>query len=108
MIQDNDAILTALFWSMLAGLGGAVKYVATVIRSSEVISNRKFISMIFANVFISSFCGLMGGLLLQTLTQDPIWGFLASGIFGYIGTTSIDYVIIALQKKILIHPKSHE
>lgn len=100
MMNDTETLVKALFWSVLAGFGGAVKYVAFVIRSSDVISNRKFVSMLFANVFISSFCGLMGGLLVKTMTNSETWHMIAAGTFGYLGTQGLDYVILALQKKI--------
>ena len=105
MQEQTDTLVKAIFWSMLAGFGGAVKYVAFVIRSSEMISNRKFVSMLFANVFISSFCGLMGGLLIKTITNSETWHMIAAGTFGYLGTQGLDYVIIALQKKISL-PKN--
>jgi hypothetical protein len=87
-------------WFLLAGVGGGVKYVSTVIRSPVRVSNRHFLALLSANIFISSFCGLMGGLLMTTLTQDSTWTYLASGLSGYLGTQSLDVVMLALKRKI--------
>lgn len=87
-------------WGLLAGFGGAVKYVSAVIRGNEVVTNRRFLALLFANIFISSFCGLMGGLVITTITADPTWAYLACGLFGYLGTQGLDILILALKKKV--------
>jgi hypothetical protein len=100
MQEQHDTIVNALVWGTLAGFGGMVKYISTVIRSSDLVSNQRFVVLLAANAFISSFCGLMGGLLLTTVTDERGWQYLASGIFGYLGTTGLDFILIALKKKI--------
>ncbi len=97
---EQVTALTAALWLLLAAFGGAVKYISGVLRSSEIISNRRFFVLLFANVFISSFCGLMGGFLASTVTSEPTWNFVASGLFGYLGTTTMDWLVLALRKKI--------
>lgn len=87
-------------WFLLAGAGGAVKYVSTVIRSSDRVSNRRFLLLLAANTFISSFCGLIGSLLMSTLTSQWQWHGIAAGVCGYLGTQSLDLVMLALKRKI--------
>lgn len=87
-------------WGVVAGFGGAVKYLAAVIRSSESLSQRRFVFLLIANMLISSFCGLIGGLLMTTMTSDQTWTFLGAGIFGYAGTQGLDIAIFAVRKKI--------
>jgi hypothetical protein len=86
--------------ALLASFGGAVKYISGVIRSAERISNRRFLFLLAANIFISSFCGLMGGLLVNALTNDTQWAYIGSGLIGYLGTQGMDIVLLSLQKKI--------
>ena len=89
-----------LAWGALAGFGGAVKYVAAILRSEQKVSNRRFLALLSANMFISSFCGLMGAMLVSTFTNEMMWHGLAAGMFGYTGTAGLDWVMIALKKKI--------
>ena len=101
MLTEDWSIYTkVLVWGSLAGLGGAAKYISAVIRSSEIISQRRFLLLLFANMFVSSFSGLMGGLLTTTLTSDATWPYIASGLFGYLGTQGMDIMLLALKKKI--------
>jgi hypothetical protein len=86
--------------ALLAAFGGAVKYVAAVLRSANTVTQRRFVALLLANVFISSFCGLMGMFLVKTATDSLAWLGLASGMFGYLGTTGLDIVILSLRKKI--------
>lgn len=102
---DESAALTEKLLKLstfggLAGFGGAVKYVSAVIKKPERISHRRFLLLLFANIFISSFCGLMGGLLVGALKLDVAWQYIGSGIFGYAGTHGLDLVMLALKRKI--------
>ena len=98
--EDSSIYINVMVWGVLAGIGGAAKYISTVIRSAETISNRRFLLLLFANIFVSSFSGLMGGLLMTTVSADPTWSFIASGLFGYLGTQGLDVLLSALKKKI--------
>lgn len=98
--------LNFVFWMVLAGFGGAVKYISGVIRSNESVSNRRFLLLLAANIFISSFCGMMGLLLVSTFTESLAWYGIAAGMFGYIGTQGLDIVLLALKKKISLTSSS--
>ena len=100
MNEHAPTIEKILGWGLVAGFGGSVKYVSIVIKSPEHLSNRRFVILLLANVFISSFCGLMGGLLTTTVTTEQSWTFLASGIFGYLGTNGLDIVLLNMKRKI--------
>lgn len=97
---DRDEMEQFIGWALLAAFGGAVKYISAVLRTNTLVSNRRFVMLLIANVFISSFCGLMGGLLLTTLTDNITWQYLSCGIFGYLGTQGLDIIVLILKKKI--------
>lgn len=99
--MDRDQIEPIFFSAVLAAFGGAVKYVASVIRSKDKISNRRFLLLLAANMFISAFCGIMGLLMLIAagVTSIAIYG-MGAGMFGYMGTQALDIVMLALKKKI--------
>jgi|CXWL01.1.fsa_nt_gi hypothetical protein len=103
--HDPATVEKVVTWGFLAGFGGAVKYVSTVIRGSQTVSKRRFIFLLAANTFISSFCGLMGGLLAATATTERLWTYISAGIFGYIGTQALDMVLFAVKRK--IEPNAH-
>ena len=86
--------------AIVAGLGGAVKYISMVIRTNDNPSRRRFILLLSANIFISSFCGMMGLFLVATFTKSLAWYGLAAGMFGYIGTQGLDIALLSLRKKI--------
>jgi len=88
-----------LWWVALAGFGGAVKYVSFVIRTDSQFSWRRFAALLVANVFVSSFCGLMGGLLASAFKLDMVWQYLACGTFGYLGTQGLDIIILVVKRK---------
>src|SRR4051812_26470476 len=96
-VEEVPRYVQLLVWFFLAGFGGAVKYVSAVIRSPERVSNRRFLTLLAANSVVSTFCGLMGGLAVAG--AGGTWPYLASGLFGYLGTQGLDYLLIALQKK---------
>jgi hypothetical protein len=100
MREESDTIINVVLWGALAGFGGAVKYVASVIRSPTAISYRRFLLLLAANTFISSFCGLMGLLLAFTLTNNwAIHGLLSGGV-GYLGIQGLDMVLFVVKRKI--------
>lgn len=100
MQEEQDTFVKVIMWSSLAGIGGAVKYVSTVIRSTEAVSNRRFFLLLAANMFISSFCGLMGMLLAMNMTDSWALHGLTAGGIGYMGTTGLDLVILNMKNKI--------
>lgn len=106
MQQEVAEIEKIVVWGLLAGFGGAVKYVSAVIRAQELVTNRRFMMLLGANMFISSFCGLMGAMLISTVTKEIMWHGLAAGMFGYVGTYSLDMTMMALQKKVGIRPEA--
>jgi hypothetical protein len=100
--MDHEPISTrtVILCLLLASLGGAVKYIAAVLKSPEPVTNRRFWWLLAANMFVSSFCGLMGVLLVSAVTADPAWHGLTAGMFGYLGTSALDMVMFAMRKKI--------
>jgi hypothetical protein len=98
--DDLPHYVSVFGWLMLAGLGGAVKYTSTVIRGAERISHRRFLGLLCANIFISSFCGLIGTLLVSTISRSWEWHGIAAGTFGYLGTQGLDVIILTLRKKV--------
>lgn len=97
---ETVTAMTAALWLLLAAFGGAVKYISAVLRSPETVSNRRFFVLLFANVFISAFCGLMGGMVTSLVTDDLLAHFAASGLLGYLGTQGLDITILALRKRV--------
>lgn len=93
-----------LVWAFLAGLGGAVKFVSASLRDGSYMSPRRFILLLGANVLISGFSGLMGALLLSTITQDHNVHLIAAGMFGYLGTQGLDIIALALRKRASLEP----
>ncbi len=93
-----------LLWAFLAGAGGAVKFIGGMLRSPENISRRRFVAMLVANMVISGFAGLIGALLMSTVTPDPTWQNIAAGIIGYLGTQGLDLIALGVQRKLSIAP----
>lgn len=93
-----------LVWAFLAGMGGAVKFVSASLRESTVMSPRRFLLLLGANVLISGFSGLMGALLLSTITPDHNFHLIAAGMFGYLGTQGLDIIALALRKRASLDP----
>ncbi len=101
MIENEPTTLQKLLiWAFLAGGGGGVKFIAGMLRSPEIVSRRRFVTMLLANVTISGFAGLMGALFMSTLTPDPTWQFIAAGIVGYLGTQGLDMIALGVQRKL--------
>lgn len=100
LTEDWSIYMKVFVWGSLAGAGGAAKFISGVLRSSESISQRRFVVLLVANMFVSSFAGLMGGLIATTVTHDATWPYIASGLFGYLGTQGMDILLLALKKKI--------
>ncbi|MGE0536632.1 MAG: phage holin family protein [Pirellulales bacterium] len=100
MNNEPTIIEKFILWGMLAGFGGAVKFVAGVLRSPDIISRRRFACMLGANMAISGFAGLMGALVMSTLTPDNTWQFIAAGIVGYLGTQGLDMIALGVQRKL--------
>ncbi len=100
LTEDWSIYAKVAIWGSLAGAGGAAKFISSVLRNSQSISQRRFCVLLLANMFVSSFAGLMGGLIATTMTHDATWPYIASGLFGYLGTQGMDILLLALKKKI--------
>ncbi len=99
MMQDEPTLAQVFYWTLLASVGGAAKYFVSSLKT-PVRDMRHFITLLLINVFISGFSGLMGALVVSTITTDVQWHLIASGIFGYLGTQGLDIIMLLLQKKI--------
>jgi hypothetical protein len=87
-------------WALLAGAGGAVKFVSASLRNNAAMSSRRFMILLGANMLISGFAGLIGALLFSVISPEPALGAIAAGIFGYMGTQGLDIIALTMSKKI--------
>lgn len=86
-------------WGVLAGMGGAVKFISVSLRSKDKMTPQRFLLLLAANVFISGFSGLMGALVFSTLSPDRTWQLVAAGVGGYMGTLLLDSLALSMSKK---------
>ena len=100
MQDDPSTIEKVIGWGVLAGMGGAVKYVSIVLKSTERIVIRRFLALSIGNTFVSSFCGIIGGLFVSAMDWSRTWQFAAAGIIGYLGPQGLDIIILSVKKKI--------
>jgi LydA holin phage, holin superfamily III len=100
VLFQKDEFAQLALGTVLAATGGAVKYISAVINSTERVSHRRFLTLLVANIFISAFCGVMAILLAFTVTHNWLYAGMSAGMFGYMGPQSLDWVMLALQKKI--------
>lgn len=89
-----------LAWGLLAGAGGAVRFVSVMMRTKGHISSRRFLVLLVGNVFVSGFSGLIGALAFSTFSSNHIWQMIAAGVFGYGGTQVLDFLALAMQRKV--------
>ena len=89
-----------VLWALLAGAGGAVKFVSAALRNNATMSAKRFLALLTANVFISGFAGLIGALVFSLISPEPALQAIAAGIFGYLGTQGLDIIALTMSKKI--------
>jgi hypothetical protein len=100
MINDESPSLAQIvYWTLLAGVGGAVKYLVTTLKN-PVANVRHFVTMMFVNTVIGTFSGFMAALFISTFTPDKQLQWLVAGGFGYLGTQGIDIITLIVQKKV--------
>jgi LydA holin phage, holin superfamily III len=102
--SELAAVFKFFLFAVLAGCGGAVKFISASLRTNTTMSPRRFLFLLGANVFISGFSGLMGALIFSTISPDRNWQLIAAGVFGYLGTTGLDVISLALSKRMLGDP----
>ena len=93
-----------VIWALLAGSGGAVKFVSAQLRNNQTMSSRRFMLLLGANVLISGFAGLMGAMLFSLFSSEPAAQAIAAGIFGYLGTQGLDNIALTMIKKLTNEP----
>jgi hypothetical protein len=96
---DTPLYLKLLSWGVLAGMGGAVKFISASLKNRDALSPRRFLMLLAANVFISGFSGLMGALVFSTLSPDRTWQLVAAGVGGYMGTLLLDSLALTMSRK---------
>lgn len=103
--EHTPYLIRLIQFGVLAGMGGATKFISTSLKSTEKMSNRRFLVLLIANVFISGFSGLMGALMFSTVSPDITLQSVAAGIFGYIGAQGLDIIALTMQKKFFDKPQ---
>lgn len=83
-------VTKVLEWAAIAGIGGVVRFVAERMKSDVSLSRTKYAVLVVSNGFVSGFSGLMGALLISTLTHDHVLHLFAAGMFGYYGTQGVE------------------
>lgn len=102
MNDETPTIVKVVLWGALAGFGGAVKYVSIVLKAGDLVSLRRFLGLLAGNTFVSSFCGIMGGLLANALGWSQVWQFAVAGSIGYLGPQGMDLIILLIKGKFQI------
>jgi len=103
-LEDPPLYAKLIAWGVLAGAGGAVKFVSAALKNPTLMSSRRFLVLLAANVFISGFSGLMGALLFATISPDHNLQLIAAGVFGYLGTQGLDIIALTMTKKVTNTP----
>lgn len=103
-MSSRDTLLSVLLWSLMAGLGGVVRFVARTLQNSGQLEFTRQAILIYAlklfgNAVISGFCGLMGALAVSTLTADTTWHLVAAGVFGYLGIEGLEFLSQTVKRK---------
>jgi hypothetical protein len=96
---DTPLVLKLLSWGVLAGMGGAVKFISASLKNRDALSPRRFMLLLTANVFISGFSGLIMALVFSTLSPDRTWQLVAAGVGGYAGTQILDVLALTMSRK---------
>lgn len=109
LVNDRIDLVRILLWSLLAGTGGVVRFVSKSVQSDDPYNFNRvavaaFLMRLFANACISGFSGLMGALLVSTLTTDATWTYIGAGAMGYLGVEGLDYLSRFVRDKFLPRP----
>jgi len=97
---EPSSYLQMVAFGVLAGMGGATKFVSVALKSREPMSMRRFGTLLAANVLVSGFSGLIGALWFSTLTPDRTLQLVAAGVFGYAGPQMLDLLVLTMQRKV--------
>lgn len=85
-LSGNELIIA--LWGLL---GGVIRALDTAVRDNAVPS----VGQILANVLVAGFCGWVAARVVGSI--DPDWVTVAAGTGGYLGTRTIDVILIAVQ-----------
>lgn len=97
MQNKNDILM----WLLLAMGGGGARFLSDrMAADAPIISRGKFIFLGLANLFVSGFSGIMGVLMIGTVTPEPTLHGAAAGIFGFAGVKGIEMLSQKLSDKI--------
>jgi len=98
-MSNRIEIVQAVEWIALACTGGMVRYVSKRLESKEKFAPLRDLLFILANGLISGFSGLMGALVVSTVTEDHVYHLVAAGVFGYYGTQGIERASVYLMNR---------
>src|SRR3990167_8542384 len=107
MSQKID-LLTAAIWTLLAGAGGAVRYLSSQMRKGEKICAKTLCLMLFVNSFISGFSGLMLALVSSTMTDNMTIHVIAAGVGGYLGVEVLNMLSVIVKSRLKSYEPPHE
>jgi hypothetical protein len=79
-------------WVVLAGIGGAVRFLSGNLQNKEPMKPTSFLLALLANCVISGFVGPMTALYVSTMTDDQTWIVIAAGIGGYLGIEMLNLI----------------
>jgi len=88
-------------WILLAGMGGAARFLSKHLQSKKPIRPFSFIVALLANCFISGFTGPITALYVSTKTDDHTWTLIAAGVGGYLGIEVLN-LISAIFKSVFL------
>mgnify|MGYP002785381259 CR=1 FL=1 len=98
--SELAAVLKYVGFAVVAGFGGAVKFLSVSLRTNTQMSTRRFLFLLGSNVTISAFSGVMAALIFSQISPDKTWQLAAAGVGGYMGTQLLDIVALAMTKRI--------
>lgn len=91
-----------LLWSVLAACGGIAKFLAGRLDiDAPLLTTRRFLFLIAANIFVSGFSGLMGSLMVSLISPDPTFQAVSAGVFGFMGAKGIEMLSEKINNKII-------
>ena len=99
-LEDTPLYAKMISWGVMAGIGGAVKFVSAALKNNQVMSAKRFMTLLTANVFISGFSGLMGSLVFATFSPDHNLQLIAAGVFGYLGTHGLEIIALSMTRRV--------
>lgn len=98
---DTFHLVRMAQFGIMAGMGGAAKFVSVVVKSKEKMTTRRFLLSMSANIFVSGFTGVVAMLIVSTMTDDVAIQGAAAGVFGWSGAITLDIIALTMQKRFL-------